>query len=162
MTPRFQQLTEKKVVGMRLTMSFAQYRISELWKAFIPRRAEIKNNLTSDLISLVVYPPAHFTAFNPTNEFERWAAVEVADFDSVPNEMETYTIPGGLYAIFDYRGSSKDPAVYSHILGSWLPDSDYLLDYRPHFEVLGKNYRNDDPASEEAIWIPVIPKNARG
>jgi AraC family transcriptional regulator len=158
MTPRIETLNEKKIAGIRLTMSFANYKVGELWKSFMPRRKEITNNLTNELISLAVYKPTHFANFNPTNEFERWAAVEVADFDNLPNEMETFVLPGGLYAVFDYKGLSTDNSIFQYILGTWLPSSDYVLDDRPHFEVLGDKYKNNDPTSEEEIWIPIKTK----
>jgi AraC family transcriptional regulator len=158
MTPRIETLNEKKIAGIRLTMSFANYKVGELWKSFMPRRKEITNNLTNELISLAVYKPTHFANFNPTNEFERWAAVEVTDFDNLPNEMETFVLPGGLYAVFDYKGLSTDNSIFQYILGTWLPNSDYVLDDRPHFEVLGDKYKNNDPTSEEEIWIPVKTK----
>ncbi len=158
MTPRIETLNEKKIAGIRLTMSFANYKVGELWKSFIPRRKEITNNLTNDLISLAVYKPTHFANFNPTNEFERWAAVEVADFDNLPNEMEPFVLPSGLYAVFDYIGLSTDNSIFQYILGTWLPSSDYVLDDRPHFEVLGDKYKNNDPTSEEEIWIPIKTK----
>lgn len=125
----------------------------------MPRRKEIANNLTNELISLAVYKPDQFSQFKPTNEFERWAAVEVSSFDNVPAEMETFILPGGLYAVFDYKGSSADNSVFQYILGEWLPASDYLLDHRPHFEVLGDKYKSNDPTSEEEIWIPIRPKS---
>ncbi len=158
MTPRIETLNEKKIAGIRLTMSFANYKVGELWKSFMPRRKDITNNLTNDLISLAVYKPTHFANFNPTNEFERWAAVEVADFDNLPNEMETFVLPGGLYAVFDYKGLSTENSIFQYILGTWLPSSDYVLDDRPHFEVLGDKYKNNDPTSEEEIWIPIKTK----
>jgi AraC family transcriptional regulator len=40
-------------------------------------------------------------------------------------------------------------------LGTWLPGSDFVLDTRPHFEVLGDQYKNNDTTSEEEIWIPI-------
>jgi AraC family transcriptional regulator len=141
-------------------MSFANYKIAELWRSFTPRRKEVTNNLTNDLISLVIYEPTHFADFKPTNEFERWAAVEVATFDNVPMEMETFVLPGGLYAVFDYKGLSTDNSIFQYIFETWLPGSDYVLDDRPHFEVLGGKYKNDDPTSEEEIWIPIRLKSA--
>jgi len=153
--PRIETSGEKKLIGKRLTMSFADYKIGELWGGFAPRRKEITNNLTNDLISLVVYSPAHFADFKPTNEFERWACVEVSEFDSVPAGMETFVLPAGLYAVFDYKGLNTDNSIFRYILGTWLPNSSYVLDDRPHFEVLGSKYKNNDPASEEEIWIPV-------
>lgn len=160
MMPRIETLNEIKLVGKRLSMSFANYKIGELWQSFMPKRKDITNALTNDLISLAVYNPTHFTDFKPTNEFERWATVEVADFDNVPDEMETFVLPSGLYAVFDYKGLSGDNSIFQYILGTWLPNSDYALYNRPHFEVLGDKYKNNDPTSEEEIWIPIQPKNA--
>jgi AraC family transcriptional regulator len=158
MEPRIITLSEKKLVGKRLIMSFADFKIGELWKSFLPRRKEIINSLTTDFISIALYKPNHFIDFSPTNEFEKWAVVEVSDFKSVPKDMETFTLPGGLYAVFDYKGSSTDNSIFQYILGTWLPNSMYLLDDRPHFEVLGDKYKNGDPNSEEEIWIPIRQK----
>jgi AraC family transcriptional regulator len=72
--------------------------------------------------------------------------------------METFTLTGGLYAVFDYKGSSNDPGIFQYIFGIWIPESNYLLDDRPHFEVLGEKYKNADPNSEEEIWIPIQQK----
>ncbi len=158
MTPRIENLSKKKLIGKQLTMSLADNKTAELWRSFVPRRREITNNLTNDLISMQVYMPAHFADFKPANEFIKWAAVEVSDFDQVPDEMETFTLPGGLYAVFDYKGSGNDPRIFQYIFGTWLPGSAYDLDDRPHFEILGDRYKNNDPASEEEIWIPIKSK----
>ncbi len=159
MTPRIEISNEKKLVGKKLLMSYADYRISELWSGFMPRRKEITNNLTNDLISFVVYRPMHFVDFKPTSQFEKWATVEVTNFDNVPEEMETYILPTGLYAVFQYTGlSSGSSAFYQYIFSVWVPNSDYLLDDRPHLEILGNKYKNNDPLSEEEIWIPIKAK----
>lgn len=156
MTPRIETSQEKKLVGKRLTMSYAAYRIAELWSSFMPRRKEIKHTLNSDLISLVIYQPTHFTNFNLSNEFERWASIEVAHFDQVPPDMETLILPAGLYAVFQYKGSATTiSSFYQTIYTVWLPNSGYSLDDRPHFEILGEKYKNNDPSSEEEIWIPI-------
>ena len=159
MIPRIQTINEKKLVGKRMTMSYADYRIGELRGSFMPRRKEIKNDLTNDLISLVVYAPNHFIDFKPTNEFERWATVEVENFNKVPDEMETYNLSSGLYAVFNYKGmSSGAAAFFRYIYSEWVPNSNYILDDRAHFEVLGEKYKNNDPSSEEEIWIPIKAK----
>lgn len=158
MKPRIVVSKEKKLVGLRLKMSFADYRIGELWKSFGLKRQQITNKLSSDLISLVVYDPMHFLDFKPTNEFERWATIEVPNYNSVPSDMETFDLPGGLYAVFDYKGLNTDSSIFQYIFGQWLPASEYTLDNRPHFEVLGDKYQNNDPDSEEEIWIPIKKK----
>ncbi len=139
-------------------MSLANNMTGQLWKSFIPRRKEVVNNLTNDMISMQVYKSTHFTDFKPTNEFEKWATIEVTNFDNVPDGMETFTLTGGLYAVFDYKGLSTEDSIFQYIFGTWLPNSDFDLDDRPHFEVLGERYKNNDPTSEEEIWIPIQPK----
>ena len=158
MQPRIETINDKKLIGQRLKMSFADYRISELWGRFGSKRKEVTNILNDDLISLVVYQPTHFIDFKPTNEFERWATVEVANYNYVPPEMETFDLQGGLYAIFNYKGLNTDNSIFQYILGTWLPNSDFKLDNRPHFEILGEKYRNNDPESEEEIYIPIKKK----
>lgn len=106
---------------------------------------------------MVIYPPGYFAKFDPSNEFERWAAVEVSDLVNIPENMDTFILESGLYAVFDYKGSDAN-SFFTHIFTVWLPDSGYQLDDRPHFEVLGAKYINGDPNSEEEIWIPVKPK----
>lgn len=158
MEPRIELLKEKKLMGKRHTMSLSDNKTGELWRIFMPRRREITNNLSHDLISMAIYKPTYFADFSPTTDFEKWAAVEVTDFDHVPSDMETFTLTAGLYAVFDYKGSSTDTSIFQYIFGVWLPNSGYLLDERPHFEVLGGKYKNADPDSEEEIWIPIRTK----
>ena len=72
--------------------------------------------------------------------------------------MECFELPGGQYAVFFYKGSSTDNSIFKMIFDEWLPASGYEIDSRPHFEILGNKYVNEDPESEEEIWIPI--KNA--
>jgi AraC family transcriptional regulator len=154
--PRIETLPEKKFIGKRIKMSFSDNKTRELWSSFMPRRREIKNNIGSELYSIEVYEPLYFNNFNPEKEFDKWAAVEVIDFETVPDDMETLTSPGGLYAVFIHKGSAdKASETYRYIFGTWLPASDFLLDVRPHFAVMGEKYKNDETDSEEEVWIPV-------
>ena len=127
-------------------MSFAHNKTGELWRKFMPRRKEIINHITTDLISLQIYSPSHFTDFNPSNEFVKWAAIEVADLDNIPDGLDSFILKNGLYAVFDYKGSSTDTTIFQNIFNNWLPNSEYTLDNRPHFEVLGEKYKNADPS----------------
>ncbi len=158
MQPRIEILNEKKLIGKHISMSLAVNKTAERWKSFMPRRAEITNNISNNLISMQIYSPNYFVEFSPTNEFEKWATIEVTNFDNVPGDLETIILHGGLYAIFDYKGLNTDSSIFQYIFGTWLPNSMYLLDDRPHFEVLGEKYKNADPNSEEEIWIPIRHK----
>lgn len=158
MQPRIENLKEKKLVGKHLTMSIANNRTTELWKNFMSKRKEIIHSLSNDLISMQIYSSSYFQAFLPTNKFEKWAVVEVSNFENIPDNMETFTLKAGLYAVFEYKGFSGDPSIFQYIFETWLPLSEYVLDDRPHFELLGEKYKNNDPNSEEEIWIPVKQK----
>jgi AraC family transcriptional regulator len=160
MIPRIEILTEKKLIGNRIMMSLADNKTHELWKSFMPRRKEIKSNLSDDLFSLQVYDNiSYFENFNPGTMFEKWAAAEVSDFEIIPDGMEKFILEGGLYAVFLHiGGASKGNITFQYIFGTWLPASDYILDHRPHFEILGEKYKNNNPDSEEEIWIPIKQK----
>lgn len=154
--PRIETLTEKKLIGKHVVMSLAENKVGELWRSFMPRRSEIKNRFSGDLISMRIYNSIlDIQKFSSNAEFQKWAAVEVSDFDRVPEGMETFILPGGLYAVFFYKGLNTDTRIFDFIFGTWLPNSNYELDARPHFEVLGEKYKNGDPESEEEIWVPI-------
>jgi len=133
-------------------MSLANNKTAELWRSFMPRRNEIRNAKSTDLFSLQVYKEP---ISNINQEFEKWALVEVSNFDIVPKNMETFELDGGLYAVFSYKGLNTDPTIFNYLFTDWLPKSNFEIDNRPHFEILGKKYKNNDPNSEEEIWIPI-------
>ena len=160
MTPRIEILSEKKLIGKRLQMSLANNKTQVLWQSFMPRRKEIQNNIGTDLYSMQVYDPFYFNTFDPNNLFEKWATIEVTNFDTIPDEMETFTLSSGLYAVFFYKGLNTNTKIFQYIFETWLPNSEYVLDNRPHFEILGEKYKNNDPNSEEEIWIPIKEKIA--
>jgi len=138
-----------------MRMSLADNRTGMLWATFMLRRKEIFNARSPDLYSLQIYPSDYYLNFSPAASFEKWAAVEVGDFEYVPDSMDTFNLNAGLYAVFNYKGPSTDTGIFQYIFSEWIPQSEYQLDTRPHFEVLGKKYKNEDPESEEEIWIPV-------
>lgn len=156
---RIETLREKKLVGKRMRMTLSNNTTHELWRSFMPKRKEIKNYVTNDLISMQVYKCFDFKDFSLKTEFEKWAAIEVADFDSVPDDMETFTLAGGLYAIFIHKGDSNTfSKTFPYLFSTVLPTSNYAVDDRPHFEILGEKYKLNDPGSEEELWIPVKMK----
>ncbi len=158
MEPRIVEMPGKKLVGMRLRMSYADNKSGQLWGQFMPRRKEIKNTVGTDLISLQGTNKAlKMNDISLDTEFEKWAAVEVAEFENIPLSMETFSLEAGKYAVFTHKGCSVESIVKTmqFILGEWLPNSGFELDNRPDFEVLGEKYARNHPDSEEEIWVPV-------
>ena len=158
MEPRFEFLSEKKLVGVHLRMSLVDNKTRELWASFMPRREEVMSRRGSDFFNLQVYESDHYLKFNPARAYDAWALVEVNAHDLIPEGMEKFIIPEGEYAVFIHKGANTAANTFQYIFSQWLPISDYLLDNRPHFEVLGVKYKNNDPNSEEEVWIPIKKK----
>lgn len=157
MQPTIVNLIEKKLIGCSCKMSFIEDKTGQLWKSFMPGLKEIKNKISTNLYSVQVYNADYnFNEFIPSSLFTKWAATEVSAFNDLPPNMETLIIPAGMYAVFLHKGSNTDNSTHQYIFQKWLPTSNqYVLDTRPHFEVLGAKYKNNDPFSEEEIWIPL-------
>lgn len=159
MQPRFETLSEKRLIGKRVKMSFLNNKTLELWQSFMPKRKEVKNSIGTEFYSVEVYPPQFFENFSNEAEFEKWAAVEVSSLNSIPDGMESLILSKGLYAVFIHRGpASEGFKTYQYIFQSWIPSSEYQLDNRPHIALMGDKYKNEDPDSEEEIWIPIVKR----
>ncbi len=157
MEPVITVLTEKKLVGKKVAMSVVENKTSALWRSFLPQQKAIKNRVSNDLISMSVYgEPVKLGELDQI--FDKWAAVEVSEYETVPPDMLAFDLKEGLYAVFHYKGLSTDNRIFAYIYGTWLPNSIYDLDDRPSFEILGDKYKNGDPDSEEDIYIPIKPK----
>lgn len=161
MFSRIDLLTEKKLLGNSLQMSFAENKTAELWKSFMPKVKQLNLPEPLYLYSLEVYnDTTFFLNFDPARSFEKWAAIETTELTDTPQGFQQFVLPAGLYAVFIHKGpASEGYKTYEFIFKNWLPQSDYVLDNRPHFALMGSAYKNNDPDSEEEIWIPVRERN---
>ena len=159
MTPRIASITQKKLVGHSILMSLTDNKTFDLFSGFMPKRKQINNVVSEDIFEVMIYDALHFKNFNPNKTFTKWGTLEVSDFDTIPEGMKTLTLENGLYAIFRYKGLPKDfGKLMSYVFMEWLPQSDYILDNRTHFNVLGDAYKNNHPDSEEDVYIPIKQK----
>lgn len=155
-SPRISTSAEIKLVGLSATMSMADPAMRRLWQRFRPRVREIPDRASRDFISMRIYDPPLETAPRMDSRFVQWAAVEVTGFGHVPAPLRTHTVPSGLYAVYVHHGTADGFAGTARLIfGEWLPSSPYRLAPRPFFEVLGPDYRPDDPDATEEIWIPI-------
>ena len=155
-TARIATIATKLIVGKHMRMSLAQNHTGVLWQSFMSERYHITNQAGTDLYSIQLYEPSYFERFDFSNEFTKWAGVEVTHVPQELHGMEVLTIPAGLYAVFHHKGGPATASdTFQYIFMKWLPTSGFHLDGRPHFEVLGSLYKNNHPDSEEDIWIPV-------
>ena len=159
--PEIKNIESKKLMGISLHTSLADDKTEVLWKRFMSRKKDISNAVSEDLYAVQVYDEGFIQGhFNSQSVFEKWAALEVEDYTELQEGMKGLKLPGGLYAVFTHHGTSKKFAeTAKFIFNDWLPASDFELDDRPHFEVMGKDYKGpENPDSIEKIWIPVKEK----
>ena len=160
--PRIITTADIKLVGKRIQTSLAENKTADLWKSFHPLVRDIQQTTGSGLYSVQIFSDdLKFENFTPQTVFEKWAAVEVHNFNGQPEDLDTYVLPGGKYAVFIHKGLPSDfPKTSRYIHTEWLPNTFYELDNRPHFEIMTYDYDPTDPESEEEVWIPIRQADA--
>ncbi len=159
MTPQIAQCEGILLAGIKRTMSLANNETFKLWQSFMPIRKGLKDLTGPELYSVEVYPEDYYLNFSPARVFEKWAAAPVSNEYQADYPLQILEIPEGLYAVFPYKGKSSEVyKAYQYIFQQWMPQSEYEVDHRPHFGVMGEKYRNDHPDSEEELWIPIKSK----
>tara|TARA_R110002072_G_scaffold114541_15_gene244653 strand:- start:2145 stop:2627 length:483 start_codon:yes stop_codon:yes gene_type:complete len=154
---KIQKSDDLYLIGLNSEMSLIKNKTLELWQTFMPRQKEIAKRLGTEYYSVEVFADLeYFKEFNPNRKFEKWAAVRVENFNTIPEGMSKLKISSSLYAVFTYLGKASDAfKAYQYIYEEWIPSSDYELENKAHFAIMGKKYLGENPYSEEEIWIPV-------
>ena len=156
MNPKIKTCSEIKVIGLSSKTKLNEpHNILELWKEFMPRKHELKNIVSEELIALQIFNLQENG--EPEAEFDIWACAEVTGFNAIPQNMKSFSIPSGTYAVFLHKGMNAG-LTYQKIMTEWLPNSGYKIDNRPHFQIMGENYKNGSPDSEEDFYVPIKDK----
>lgn len=157
MKNRIITIGKKILVGKHLEMSYKNDKTRELWQSFMPQRSKIHNRVDALYYSMQIYPERmDYKTFAPLTSFTKWAAVEVSNLNTLPNEMDSYILEGGTYTVFTHIGPASTFAKSMHYIHEiWLPKSEYVIDDREHFELLQEDYNPMDEYATEEIWIPV-------
>lgn len=158
MQPKITITPTRKLIGMSLETSLIENKTMQLFKAFMPRKKEVQCTVNKAVFDIRIYSPDYYKKFNPAAKFTKWAAVEVSIFEEMPDGMKPMTLPSGQYAVFTIKSVDSNPSFFQYIFMEWLPNSNYLLDSRPHFDILGEGIQQRLPDAEEEIWIPIQEK----
>lgn len=146
------------IVGLKANLSFITNGsgTAKLAKQFMPNRNQVLNRIGTEKFSIQVYDQFNYNKMSPNTLFEKWVGVEVSNADRLPGNMEVLTIPSGQYAVFNYKGKPENfLEAWQYIHTIWLPNSEFEIDDRPHFEKLPEDYHPSNPITEEEIWVPV-------
>lgn len=156
--PRIVDVQVLKFIGIKTKTSIANSTIVELWREFLPRIKEIKTKKNNMFYEITPFDKAFKdNSFTVSSVFEKMAAVEVTSFDVIPQGMDFQSLDPGKYLVFNHIGSIHNiQLTYDFIYGTWLPNSDYQIDFRDSFEAYNDSFEGpDDNKSETEIWIPV-------
>ena len=149
---RIEIIDSKKLIGFSVNTSFQDDKTPIVWRKLMMRRKEILTRISNRLFSLQIYPEN----FTPNQSFTKYALAEVFDFDNIPNDFETFNLESGKYLVFSYRGKTENgPELFGYIFNTFIPENNFEVDDRPHFEMFGEDYNPKNDTAEEEIWIPI-------
>ena len=141
---RIEIIEPKKLIGFSIITSFQDDKTPIVWRKFMMRKNEITNRISDQLISLQIYPEN----FTPNQTFKKYALAEVSDFENLPEEFETFELKNGKYLVFNYKGKAENgPEIFGYIFQKFIPENQFEVDNRPHFEIFDDTY---NPLDENA------------
>ena len=147
------EFPEKHLVGMKVgtSMQKAQMDCPALWQIFGLRINEIP---AKDGRSTGSYGLSIMTS---ESDFDYWAAVEADPKTTIPADMGTIGIPGGLYAKSTIANLSQLSEAFTFVYGDWIQSqSEYALNLAaPCFEIYHPNWQWEDTLD---IYVPVMKK----
>ncbi len=146
------------IVGLKDSLTFMTNAqgTGNLARQFMPKRNQILNRVGAEKFSIQVYNQFEYNTMTPKTVYEKWVGVAVSNFEELPEGLETLTIKAGNYAVFNYKGKPEGfIESWQYIHANWLPNSEYQLDDRPHFEKLPEAYHPSNPITNEEIWVPI-------
>ncbi|MCT6924778.1 GyrI-like domain-containing protein [Metasolibacillus sp.] len=118
-----QELDELKLVGFRVLCSGDQYLVE------IPKASLILDKRIGE-IKQVINPDTQIGAFVVENqtpdEDGYWVSVEVKEYEDVPVDMVTLTIPPQRYAVLRHTGSNREIREAYNGLHKWVEDNKYV------------------------------------
>lgn len=157
MEPKIVSLGEFKLVGMQYVGNNQNGEIPQMWGAFMHRSNEIKNIANSS----VAYGYAECRCEGECKcgqggDFLYIAALEVSNFDEIPEGMVTRTVPPSKYAVFTHKGSIETLGItFNNIFSKWLPAAGLAPNQKFGFEYFDKRFNYSSEDSELDIYVPV-------
>lgn len=146
-----EELDELKLVGFRILCPGDQY-IVEIPKASLrlsERIREIKH-----ITDRIHQYGAFVVANDCADEDGYWICVEVNEYEDVPADMTTLTVPAQKYAVIRHTGSNDTIVDSYNELHKWIDENNYVrLKNKWHLE---KFYRWKDPENIDVELFDTI------
>jgi AraC family transcriptional regulator len=156
MKPKFETRPGFKSVGMMIPTNPGSNEIPELWDKFVPHIDSIPNRINHNTCYGIINP---YGPKESDGEMDYISAVEVDNFDNVPDGMIAGELPESYYAVFTHRGPiSNFMETIRFVFGEWLPNSEYTLTGTSELEVYDERFNPTSDSSECEICLPVKKK----
>lgn len=130
-----------KVVGLKEHHQPGSDDIPKLWDQFVPRMDEVKHLAEPRIYYGIMGNYNHETGF-----FDYMAARPVTSTEDIPQDMESWSIPAGKYAVFTtcLKTLHEDNRT---IYNTWLPASGHGHADAPDFELYDERFQDgkEDP-----------------
>jgi len=150
MEPKYTEKKGFKAAGMRYEGKMTGTEIPQLWDRFVPRIDEPKNRINS--------PVSYGICIDGDAEgnIDYVAAVEVSDFDNLPDGFASVEIPDNKYAVFTHKGPiSKFHDTVQYVYGKWLRESGVEKAMAPDFEIYDERFKGDAEDSECDLYVSI-------
>jgi AraC family transcriptional regulator len=123
--------------------------IPQLWRVLLPRFAEIKDMVSSEVSYGVMGNMDH-----DSGEFDYLAGYEFNRPGNVPEGMDTWTVPEQKYGVFSCTLPTLIDA-FKQINQNWFPSSGYVQGDGPEFELYPKEFNPQIDDSVMHLYIPI-------
>ncbi len=156
--PKIITLPETHLLGHSIQTTLTKNESKQLWTTFRQDLSKTAYSAAHTFYNVHQYKNLDFfKQYSPNTEFIKWACTKLNPDLACPDGFKSLQIETGLYAIFEHHGSVLDfNRTMTFILQEWLPNSEYVLDHRAHFEVLDHRYLGPmNPDSVEDVYIPI-------
>lgn len=126
--------------------------LKQVWSGFKPEMDGIPNRVGKRGFGIY---EAYYEAGEEVG-FTYWCAVQVSNFDDVPDGFQAREVPAQQYAVFTHRGPLPDlHKTLKYIWGSWLPKSKYEYAPSPELEIYPENYVASEQDAQLMLYVPV-------
>ena len=124
-------------------------KLPALWDNFLPRMNQIQARSDNHSCGII-------QTHTDTDLLTYYAACEVASSATMPEGMESLTVPAATYAVFTHKGLiTRFNNTVNYIYSSWLLQSGYRHTYGPDIEIYGEAFIPDSENSVVYYAIPV-------
>lgn len=129
--------------------------VGRLWGTWFEARRRVVNQVDADTSFGIVWGKPAEERSHP-DELQYICAAEVTSFEGMPEDVATFEVPAGEYAVFTHRGPITEiGTTVGFAYREWLPNSGYVRRGICDVEVYGLRFCSDGPDSEMEYRIPV-------